>query len=53
MEVRDVRMVEGSERLCLALEAREALGIRRKCFWQDFDRNVATKPRIARAIDLL
>src|SRR5438552_10209159 len=34
------------------LEAGKAIGIRRETGRQDFDRDITTKPRIARAIDL-
>ena len=36
----------------LALEARQAIGIGRKLHRQDFERDLATQFRVARAIDL-
>src|SRR5262245_6823646 len=45
-------MIERSQELCLALEPREALGIERKAFRQDLDRDVAIQFRVTGAIDL-
>src|SRR5438093_2704493 len=45
-------MIERGQQLRLALEARGALGIRNERIGQGLDRDVATKPRVARAIHL-
>ena len=51
MNVRDVRMIDGRENLRLAKKTRQPIGIRRVDVWQHLERNVATEPRIAGAID--
>ena len=48
----DVRMIERREQLCLALEARDAVGIGRESIREKFQRDIAVEPRIARAIHL-
>ena len=48
----DVRMIERREKLRLALEARDALGIDARSLQHDLDRDVAPELRVARAIDL-
>ena len=45
-------MVQRREHLRLALEPRQPLGIARERAGQDLDRDVATEPRVAGAIDL-
>ena len=52
VDLRDVGMVQRGERLRLALEPGEPLGILRERVGQDLDRHVATERRVARAIDL-
>lgn len=46
--MRDVGMIQRGEALRLALEAREAFGIRDEHLQQDFDRHLAIELRIAR-----
>ena len=48
----DIGMGQRRDGMCLALEARQAIGIGRKLHRQDFERNLATQFRVARAIDL-
>ena len=48
----DMWMVQRRERLRLALEPRQALGIGREGLRQHLQGNLAVQPRIARAIDL-
>src|SRR5262249_12732462 len=48
----DVWMTERRERLCLALEARQPLGIAPEEIRQDLDGDVAAELRVAGAIDL-
>ena len=48
----DVRMIQRRRAPRLAFEAREAIGIGREELGQHLDRDVASEPRIARAIDL-
>ncbi len=52
MNLRDVRMVQRCEHLCLALEAGEPLGIRRYRCRQHFEGDLAPEVRIRRAINL-
>src|SRR5262245_54832976 len=52
VDVCDVRMVERSERLGFALEARKALRIRSKRIRDDLNRHLPTEGRIYRTIDL-
>jgi catechol 2,3-dioxygenase-like lactoylglutathione lyase family enzyme len=52
VDLRDVRMVERGQHLRLALKSRNAIGIEGKQLRQNFDRDVAIQPRIARAIHL-
>ncbi len=49
---RDVQMIERREDLRLALEARQAIGIECERLGQDFQRDVAIEPAVARAIPL-
>jgi hypothetical protein len=44
--------IERREQLCLALEARLAVGIREHRLRENLDRHIATEPGIAGAIDL-
>jgi hypothetical protein len=46
----DVRMIERRGGAGFALEAREAIGVARKCLGQDLQGDVAMKIRIRRAI---
>ena len=48
----DVRVIERGEDARLSLEAREAIRVGGECQRQDLDRHVASKPRVARAVDL-
>ena len=48
----DIGMRQRRDCMRLALEARQAIGIGRKLHRQDFERNLATQFRVARAIDL-
>jgi hypothetical protein len=48
----DVDVVELRENLCLAAEARQALGVLRESFRQDFQRDFALELVVKRAIDL-
>ena len=50
--MRDVGMVQGGERLRLAREPREPLGIAREELGQHLDGDVAIELRVARAIHL-
>jgi hypothetical protein len=52
IDLRDVRMIEGRERLRLALEPRETLWIGCEQIRQSFDRDVTIQSDIARAIHL-
>ena len=52
MDARDVRMIQRGEELRLALEARDALRIVAEAIRDEFDRDVASKLRVARTIDL-
>ena len=52
VDARDVRMVQRREKLCLTLEAGQALFVLRELFRQDFDRDVAVEFRVASAVDL-
>ena len=45
-------MVERGEHLRFALETREPVGVVRRTSRQDFDRDIASELRVARAIDL-
>ena len=53
VDCRNVRVVECREQLRLTLESRQTVGVARKRFRQDLERDLALQPRIARAIDLL
>jgi hypothetical protein len=52
VDVRDVRVVECSEDLGLALEARQAIGIRSQGLGQDLDGDLTFQVRIGRPVDL-
>jgi hypothetical protein len=52
VDLRDVRMIEGGERLRFALESQRAIRITDEVVGQDFDGDVAIQFGIARAIDL-
>ncbi len=52
VDLRDVRVVERSEHLRLALEARQALRVGSKEVGQDLDRDLAVQARVARSIHL-
>ena len=45
-------MIEGGQRLCFALEAREAFGVVREEVRKNLDRDVAIQFGVARAVDL-
>ncbi len=47
----DVRMVEGGERLCFALESGDALRVVQERLWQDLGGDLATQLRVPRAVD--
>ena len=47
-----MRVIERGEHARFALEAGEPIGMRRELARQDLDRDVASEPRIARAVDL-
>ena len=48
----DVRVIEGRERLRFAIEACEALRFEREVGWQDLQRDVALELRVAGLVDL-
>ena len=52
MDVRDVRVVERGEDLCLTREASAAVGIGAEGLRQDLERDVAIQLRVAGAIHL-
>jgi hypothetical protein len=52
VDLRDVGMIQYSERLRLALEARQPLGIAREGVRQNLDGNLAPKVGVERAVDL-
>jgi hypothetical protein len=52
VDVRNVRVIERGEHVCLALEARQPLGILGEDVRQDFQRDVAVELGVAGAIDL-
>ena len=52
VQVGDVRVVERGEQLRLALEAGEAVGVRREGLRQELQRDVPAEPRVRRAPDL-
>ena len=52
VDVRDVWMIEGRQRLCFAVEACESIGIGRERVRQNLHRDVAIELRIARAVHL-
>jgi hypothetical protein len=47
----DVRVVQRGERAGLLLEALEPIGVGRQCRRQHLDRDVASQPRVAGAVD--
>jgi hypothetical protein len=46
----DVRMIEGSERVSFALESGQPLRVTGEKRWQDFQRDVTPQPGVARAV---
>ena len=48
----NVRMIQRRQHPRLALEAREPIGIGRKCFWQHLDRDVTSEGRVVSPVDL-
>src|SRR5258705_5849025 len=52
VDMRDVRMIEGRERLRFAREACQAIGIAGEGVRKDLERDVAIQLRVAGAIDL-
>jgi hypothetical protein len=52
VNLRDVRMIERGERLGLALESGEPIGIGGERVGQDLDRHVAIQLRVAGFVDL-
>jgi hypothetical protein len=52
VDLRDIGMVERSERLCLTREPRQSIGVARKGVREDLQRNVAIELRVAGAVDL-
>ena len=52
VDVRDIGMVERSERLRLAREPRQAIGVARERVREDLQRDVAIELRVAGAVDL-
>ena len=48
----DIGMIEGGERLCLALEAGDGIGICRRELGKNLDRDVAIQPAVARPVDV-
>src|SRR5438045_511707 len=52
MMSRDVGMVQRREELCFALKPRQPIHVLRKALGQDFERDLALQPRVARAIHL-
>ena len=51
VDVRDIRMVQGRERLCLAGEPGQPVGVAGECVRQDFERDVTIQFRVAGAVD--
>ncbi len=51
-DLRDVRMIEGGQRLRLALEAHQAIGVRRERLGRHLQRHVAIELRVAGAVNL-
>jgi len=49
---RDVRMIQGRERLCFAFKACDAIGIRGERVGQNLDRDLAIERSVRRTIDL-
>ena len=47
-----MRVIEGREQTRLALEARQAVGVRRKVIAKDLDRDVAPQLGVARTVNL-
>jgi len=52
VNLRDVRMIERRERLRLALETHQAIGVEGKRLRQDLERNITIEPRVAGPVDL-
>ena len=51
VNVRDIRMVQGRERLCFAGEPGQPVGVAGECVRQDFERDVTIQFRVAGAVD--
>ena len=51
VNVRDIRMVQGRERLGFAGEPGQSVGVAGECVWQDFEGDVTIQLRVARAVD--
>jgi len=49
VDVRDVRVIDGRQRLRFAIEPREPVGVARERIGQDLQRNIAIELRISRA----
>ena len=49
---RDVRVIESGEHLCLALESRKSIRLRRHAFGKELDGDIAMQLRVAGPIDL-
>ncbi len=52
VDLRDVRVIERRERLCLALEPRQPFRVAREDVRQHFERDIAIQAGVARAKDL-
>ena len=52
MDARNVRMVQRCEKLRLALEPRETIGVLRKRMGKHLDRDITVELRVARAVHL-
>ncbi len=50
VDLRDVRVVQGREQLCLSIESHEAFDVAREQLRQDLHGDVAIEPRVARAV---
>ena len=50
MDRRDVGMIERREQAAFALETRARLSVCRELWFEEFERNRPTQPRVARAI---
>ncbi len=52
VDLGDVRVIEGGERLCLTREPRQAIGIGSEQVGKHLERDVSIEPPVARAVDL-